>query len=99
MKPLPLLSLMFLAACAASPLPDARREDPPMPAEPMKDSCGAGALQGYIGKSKDELPPVPEGRSRRLVCSTCAMTMDYSPTRQTITFDSATGIVKTAKCG
>lgn len=99
MRALPLLGLLFVAACAASPLPEARREDPPMPAEPPKDSCGAGDLQAYVGKSKDELPPVPEGRTRRLVCTTCMMTMDYSPVRQTVTFDRANGIVKSVKCG
>ncbi len=99
MKPLPVMALLFLAACAASPLPQATREDPPMPAEPPKDSCGAGALQAYVGKSKDTLPPVPEGRTRRLVCTTCMMTMDYSPVRQTVVFENGSGIVKSAKCG
>ena len=93
------LALLFVAACAASPLPEPVREEPPMPAEPMKDSCQAGELQSFIGKSKDTLPPVPAGVTRRLVCTTCAMTMDYSPTRQTVTFDRASGIVKSAKCG
>jgi hypothetical protein len=98
MKPV-WLALLFLTACAASPLPEARREDPPMPAEPMKDSCRAGELQAYVGRSKDTLPPVPQGRTRRLVCTTCMMTMDYSPVRQTVVFDRATGTVKSVKCG
>jgi hypothetical protein len=93
------IALLLLTACAASPLPEPKREEPPMPAEPMKDSCLARDLQSFIGKSKDALPPVPAGVTRRLVCASCAMTLDYSPTRQTVTFDSATGIVKSAKCG
>lgn len=98
MKPI-YMALLLLTACAASPLAEPKREDPPMPAEPMKDSCRAGDLRAFVGKSKDELPPVPEGRTRRLVCTTCAMTMDYSPVRQTVVFDEKTGIVQSAKCG
>jgi len=52
-----------------------------------------------IGKPRTDIPvPVNPGR-RRVVCSTCPMTQDYSPTRQTIIFDADTGIVKEVKCG
>ncbi|ESQ92474.1 hypothetical protein ABAC460_02985 [Asticcacaulis sp. AC460] len=63
------------------------------------DQCGAGDLQYLIGKPRTEIPvPLHPGK-RRVVCSTCAVTMDYSADRQTIVFDTDTGLIQSVKCG
>ena len=36
---------------------------------------------------------------RRVVCSTCMITEDYNPGRQTITYDDKTGLVLSVRCG
>ena len=105
-------ALIVVGACGApaQPPPPAVAPAPPPPAPPpqavaprpppaSKDSCGADALRYLVGKPRTDIPvPVNPGR-RRVVCSTCAMTMDYQSTRQTIIFDSKTDLVSSVKCG
>jgi hypothetical protein len=105
-------ALMIVGACGApaKPLPPPAVAPAPPPAPPPQavaprppappsDSCGADALQYLVGKPRTEIPvPVNPGR-RRVVCSTCAMTMDYQSTRQTIIYDSKTDLVSSVKCG
>jgi len=104
-------ALLLAAASCTSPAPPppppppARPAPPPPPPRPPpapappRDACGAADLQSLIGKPRTDIPvPVNPGR-RRVVCSTCPVTQDYSPTRQTIIFDADTGIVKEVKCG
>jgi hypothetical protein len=64
----------------------------------LPDACGAKALQAYIGQPLQRLPAVPPGVSRRLVCSTCAYTEDYSPRRQTVFFDRKSKMVLAVRC-
>jgi hypothetical protein len=86
-----------VVAPASPPAPPHAAAPRPPPAS--KDSCGADALQYLVGKPRTDIPvPVNPGR-RRVVCSTCAMTMDYQSTRQTIIFDSKTDLVSSVKCG
>jgi hypothetical protein len=63
------------------------------------DACGAKDMQYLVGLAKTEIPVPLNPKMRRVVCSTCAVTMDYSPERQTITFDVKTGLVTSVKCG
>jgi hypothetical protein len=110
-----LVAVLALAACgtpAPKPLPPAAApvapppSPPPAPPQPVaaapsppKDQCGADALQPLVGKPRTEIPiPVNPGL-RRVVCSTCMITQDYRPNRQTITYDSSTGLVTSVKCG
>jgi hypothetical protein len=87
-----------LAVAPAPPPPPPQAVAPRTPAAPH-DSCGADALQYLVGKPRTDIPvPVNPGR-RRVVCSTCAMTMDYQATRQTIIYDSKTDLVSSVKCG
>lgn len=91
------------ATTAPSPVPRAPTPAPPpqvnlAPATP-KDACGAEPLQYLVGKSRTEIPPPLAPNRRRVVCSTCAVTQDYAPYRQTITYDAATGLVTSVKCG
>jgi hypothetical protein len=71
----------------------------PPPALAASDTCGADPLQYLIGKPRTDIPvPVNPGL-RRVVCSSCAMTQDFVAARQTIVYDSQTGLVRMVKCG
>jgi hypothetical protein len=74
------------------------RPPPPVKAEPP-DTCGARDLQYLVGRPKTEIPVPVNPRNRRVTCTTCPVTMDYSPQRLNIFFDQATGIVREVKCG
>jgi hypothetical protein len=74
---------------AAAPAP------PPKP----RDSCGAVSLQYLVGKPRTDIPVPVNPAMRRVVCSTCVTTRDFVSARQTITFDSQTGLVTSVKCG
>lgn len=60
--------------------------------------CVAADWQGYVGQSLTALPQAPEGLVFRVLCNTCAATMDYRPDRVTFTYDEA-GIIQRANCG
>src|SRR5579871_4334457 len=97
-----------------SPQPPARpaappREAPPSAAAPHaaatpgpsagSDSCGAAALQYLVGKPRTDIPVPLTPSRRRVICSTCMATQEFVPYRQTITYDSNTGLVTSVKCG
>ena len=102
-----LIGLAALGACATPPPPPPQpvavatrppAYTPVMPARP-RDSCGADALQGLVGKPRTEIPvPVHPG-ARRVTCTTCPVTMDYMPGRLNILYDADTGVVAQVKCG
>lgn len=66
---------------------------------PARDQCGAGPLQYLIGKDRTEIPVAAQLNRRRVVCTTCPMTQDYRPDRQTILYDEATKKVTAVRCG
>lgn len=101
-------AVVVLAACAPV---DAPRQDrtsppavslppppPPPPPEPP-DYCGARALEYLIGQHRSQIPVPIDLSSRRVTCTTCPVTQDYSPYRVNILFDQDTGIVQEVKCG
>lgn len=91
------LSLAATALLVASCAPvDAG--DPPMPPE-GPTQCKAGQYQRYIGRNRSELPARPSDEVWRVTCTTCPVTMDYSPHRLNILFDEATGVIREVKCG
>ncbi len=62
------------------------------------DNCGATPMQSFIGKPKAKLPVnLPKGT--RVLCNTCAATMDYSAGRLNVIYDSKTGLVTQVRCG
>jgi hypothetical protein len=63
------------------------------------DLCKASDLQWLVGKNKREIPVPVDVVNRRVVCTTCAVTMDYSPYRQNIFFNAQTEIVEQVRCG
>lgn len=84
------------------PPPPAPRPSAPPPmasVAPRPDSCGANALQYLVGKPHTDIPPPVQPSRRRVICSTCVMSEGYVPYRQTIIYDSASGLVTEVHCG
>jgi hypothetical protein len=69
-----------------------------VPPPPPPDQCGAYALQGLVGKPRTEIPVPVNPSRRRVICSTCPRTLDFSPFRLTIVYDQATGRVISVGC-
>jgi len=86
------------AAAPAPPPPPQMAAAPAAPARPA-DSCGAISLQSLVGKPRTDIPVPVNPAMRRVVCSTCVTTQDYIAARQTIMFDSQTGLVTSVRCG
>lgn len=63
------------------------------------DVCRAGDLQWLVGKSRTEIPVPVDVVNRRVTCTTCPVTQDYSPHRLNIFFNERTGIVEQVRCG
>src|SRR5580704_14608780 len=72
---------------------------PPPPAPVSKDSCGADPLQYLVGRPHTDIPVPVNPSLRRVVCSSCVITQDFNPARQTIVYDSDTGLVRSVRCG
>jgi hypothetical protein len=104
---------LTLTACGSGPLeeaklipPSVQPATPPVAVRPIKpttsiesDACGAKDLAYLVGKHRTEIPIPLHPEKRRVLCSTCAATMDFSPNRQNIVFDTKTGIIKSVTCG
>lgn len=68
--------------------------------KPMADDmCGASQLQYLVGKPRTDIPVPLDPGSRRVVCSTCIVTQEFRADRQTIVFNTDTGIIESVKCG
>ena len=93
----------LLAGCAPYPAPG------PMPVEPYPPytggppaapgQCGADAHQWLVGRHRNEIPPAPPSRSRRVYATGDALTMDFSPQRLNIEYDPRTHRVVRVYCG
>ena len=88
-------------AIPAAPAPQPPPPAAPAPAPPRKsaDRCGAAPLQYLVGRPHTDIPVPLDPALRRVVCSSCVFTQDYVPARQTIVFDSQTGLVTSVRCG
>ncbi|MGZ9100884.1 MAG: hemolysin [Brevundimonas sp.] len=86
---------LTLAACA----PVAAGDPSPMPPQDSPDQCKSAQYQRYIGRNRSELPARPADEVWRVTCTTCPVTMDYSPRRLNILFDQSTGVIREVKCG
>jgi hypothetical protein len=93
-----LIAFSALAACAPV---GGDMNGPATPALPSTElgQCKADAYRGYIGKNRSEVPAAPVGETRRVVCSTCAVTMDFNPDRVNIVYDTTSNLVTEVKCG
>ena len=66
---------------------------------PSPDTCDAKSFGWLLGENKSRVPAAPADKVIRVVCSTCAMTMDYSESRLNVIFLEKTGIVQKLTCG
>lgn len=83
-----------LSACA--PMQDAA---PAPGAEATPVACKASDYQEYVGRNRSTIPTAPAGRIFRVLCSSCAATMDYRDNRVTFTYDDKTNVVTRVSCG
>ena len=101
---------LFLAACSSGPIEVTPVEPaeppriqspapPPTPAPTSRDQCGAADLQGLVGKPRTEIPIPIDPTRQRVACTTCPVTLDFSPQRLNFFFDAATGVIKEIRCG
>ena len=93
-----LLSLAAAGLLAAACAPMEPGEAPPPPGDGASQ-CKADQYQGFVGRNRSELPARPAGETWRVTCTTCPVTMDYSPSRLNILYDQSTGIIREVKCG
>ncbi|HZW16686.1 MAG TPA: I78 family peptidase inhibitor [Brevundimonas sp.] len=66
---------------------------------PTTDLCRAGEMQWLVGKPKTDIPVPVDVVNRRVTCTTCPVTEDYSPHRLNIFFNEQSGIVEQVRCG
>jgi hypothetical protein len=70
-----------------------------VPQDSTTDLCRAGELQWLVGKPKTEIPVPVNVVNRRVTCTTCPVTEDFSPYRLNIFFNAQTDIVEQVRCG
>ncbi len=95
---LPSLALI-LAACGGASTPPPVVAVVTAPAVPVSDQCGASALQYLVGQPRTEIPVPVDITHRRVTCSTCPLTEDYSENRLNILYNRETGRVERVFCG
>ena len=64
-----------------------------------EDLCKAADFQYLVGRPRTEIPVPVEVVSRRVVCTTCPVTMDFSAYRLNIFYNDQTDIVEQVRCG
>lgn len=60
--------------------------------------CKQADWQSYVGKPRQSLPSAPQGLTFRVLCDTCAATMDYRADRVSFTYDDKNMITRVS-CG
>ena len=93
------LTLAATALLVASCAPVDAGDPAPMPPEDGPNQCKADQYQRYVGRNRSELPARPADEVWRVTCTTCPVTMDYSPNRLNILFEESTGVIREVKCG
>jgi hypothetical protein len=101
----------LLTACSSTPAADESAPraveqaqlNPPvgsrMPTAQTTDLCKAGEMQYLVGKPRTEIPVPVDVVNRRVACTTCAITEDFSAYRLNIFYDRDTGIIEQVRCG
>ncbi|WP_333590236.1 hypothetical protein [Brevundimonas sp.] len=104
------LILALAAACSSAPTTEARAPRTVAHAEQSRpvvdrqppagaDQCKAGEMQWLVGKPRTDIPVPVEVVNRRVTCTTCPITEDYSAYRLNIFFNHETGIIEQVRCG
>jgi hypothetical protein len=99
MKTSALLSTLLAFSAVAACAPMEGGSATPAPSASQPGECKADGYRSYVGKNRSELPAMPAGETRRVVCSTCAVTMDFNPERVNIVYDTTSNLVTEVKCG
>ena len=106
MRYLFVFAALVLAGCANEvepKVPTVRAMPPiavaPHPNIPGLPQCEADKYQNLIGHSRYESPVPVYPALQRVACTSCAVTMDYSPRRLNFFYDAETGLIKEVKCG
>lgn len=96
-------ALIALSGCVSEPSAPPPAPPPPRPAPPplvdANDKCGAAAAQGFVGRSRSEIPVPVRPDKQRVLCTTCVATMDFREDRLNFFYDADTGIVTRVTCG
>jgi len=95
------LLAIVVASCGGSSSPATTSSGPiqPAPPSPAADLCGAGELQWLVGRSRTDIPVPVNFDSRRVTCTTCPLTEDYSESRLNILFNRETALIERVYCG
>lgn len=90
-----IMTALSLSACA----PTSGKGDDMAILEPGKGGiCKAEDWQSYVGKPRQSLPTAPQGLTFRVLCETCAATMDYRQDRVSFTYNDK-DVITRASCG
>ncbi|MDO9607335.1 MAG: hemolysin [Brevundimonas sp.] len=85
---------LALSACAQTPA-----TAPAPGGETAFKACKVEDYQAYVGRNRSAVPAAPLGQSFRVLCATCAATMDYRENRVNFVYDDASGVIQQVKCG
>lgn len=101
MKPTLIAAAALAGALTVACAPGQEGQTPPASgAEPTPVACQAGDYQEYVGRNRSTIPAdAPPGRTFRVACSSCAVTMDYRFNRVTFTYDDKTNLITRVACG
>jgi hypothetical protein len=105
-----LIALVLLAGCSTpaaeqqAPRTVERAQlNPPvgsrMPTAQTTDVCKAGELQYLVGRQRTEIPVPVDVVNRRVTCTTCPVTHDFSAYRLNIFYNAETGVIEQVRCG
>ncbi len=89
----------FLALSACAPTQGGSASPAPGGPDVSDFVCDASDYQSYVGRNRSTIPAAPEGRIFRVLCSTCAATLDYRSNRVTFTYNDKTDLVTRVSCG
>ena len=87
--------VLGLSAC----VPTQNAATDPAGADNAYKACKVEDYQGYVGQNRTAVPAAPQGQVFRVLCSTCAATMDYRENRVNFVYDEATDVIQQVKCG
>ena len=90
-------AVAFMAVAACAPTPPV--SDVPTASTESMRQCRLEDWKSWEGKPRASLPKAPEGLTFRVLCDTCAATMDYRQDRVTFTYNEATQNITRVSCG
>ena len=87
---------LALSACAPTKTPGI---DQTPGGDAAFKACKVEDYQAYVGRNRSTVASAPQGQNFRVLCTTCAATMDYRENRVNFVFDEASGVIQQVKCG